>query len=130
MKKTLILVLLFAGTNFLTKGQKITKEEITGTWKVLNIEAPMTEISPEQQAKLDLVKDEFLKSKFIFKENGKFILDIDIEDLKQMMKNTHWRFNHSKSAVIIQEWKYKDKEKPSVMIIEVKKEGEKIFFLL
>jgi hypothetical protein len=128
MKYKITFLLLIV--NYICFSQSIKESELIGTWKVENIVGEIPKMpKSDQQQKMDLLIKAFKSSTFEFKSNHIFNFNIDFPELKDMMKNTHWKLK-SESYIMIQESKDKNIDKYELMGIKVSKKEGKIFFIM
>lgn len=129
MRNAFIGLLLLLTFSFKTKEQVISEKELVGSWKVLKIQTTLEDHIPQdQKANKDRFENALLQSKFYFEADKNFSFDISLEDLQ--IKKAHWKFDSSTNSIIIQEWKDINNDKFILMEVVVKKEGEKILFIL
>lgn len=127
--KLFTLLLLFCLSNNLVNAQELNETEIIGTWKVVKIQAiTNTPFSPQEKAEFEMLKKSFLKSVFHFASNHNFSFDFDIPEMR--IKNAYWKYGRSTRTYLIQDWKNKNTKKSLLMEITVKKEGDKVIFLV
>ncbi|WP_435262650.1 hypothetical protein [Tenacibaculum sp. nBUS_03] len=130
MKYNITLFLLFV--NLICFSQSIKETELIGKWRVEKIVGNIPKMPKKnQQQKMDVLIKAFKNSTFEFKSNHIFNLNIDFPELRNMMNNTHWKFK-SESYIMIQEIKYKDKDKDKYELMGIKvlrKEGG-VFFTM
>ena len=98
MRTILLAVLLLISNSVIS--QKLTKEELYGTWKVKKC------ITKTIDPRLKDVVDGFKSSKFKFDENGDFELKSSNKTklflaVSENMKKSKWRFVKSKQAIQI-----------------------------
>ncbi|MDD4970618.1 MAG: glycoside hydrolase family 43 C-terminal domain-containing protein [Paludibacter sp.] len=126
MKKGIILIILFLGIGLQTKAQQFTENEIIGTWSVLKVQFLNDKIPNHKKQMIEMLKESFLKSKFIFKADHNFTFDFSFDEMR--IKNGHWKYNPTTNTILIQDWKDKEKNHSGLMEIFVKKVGDKILF--
>ncbi|MDP4240706.1 MAG: hypothetical protein Q8904_14680 [Bacteroidota bacterium] len=106
--------------------------DVTGKWQVVGgeIQLPTVPADGTTATKKQIagLKEQFLHSVFVFRADHNFDYNIAIDELK--IQKAHWRFNASNNRYEIQEWADKDKNNSFLMEIEVKREGDKTFFVL
>lgn len=134
MKKQLLLLLIFLFISSVSFSQNINAEDFIGTWKVKSLkglDVKSLKEAPKRERELLLsLKNDFLKSTFEFTEKQRFTLHIDFIQLKDMIKNAHWRYDKAKSKIIIQSWENRKRLTGPLMIITIKKVSNKIYFAL
>jgi hypothetical protein len=128
MKKGILLICMFLTIGIQIKAQQFNENEIIGTWTVLKVQFLNDKISTEKKQMVEMLKESFLKSKFIFKADHNFTFDFSFEEMR--IKNGHWKFNPTTNTILIQDWKDKEKNNSGLMEIVMKKVGEKIIFEL
>lgn len=126
MKKGLILSFLFTIIGLQTNAQQIAENEIVGTWTVSKVQILSGNISNDEKQAMEMLKDPFLKSKFVFKADHNFSFEFSIDEMR--IRNGHWKYNPTNSSIIIQDWKDKDKDNSFLMVLFIKKLDEKIIF--
>lgn len=128
-----ILLLLLPLLNFNATCQVFTENELSGKWKVVNVF--ISKIPKGKETETEKQKAAFLKSTFRF-DPGKyftFTIDNETDDLeldKMEIRAAHWQLESSSGLVTIAEWKEKDSDKYDLMEIKIKRDGDKIFFLI
>lgn len=126
MKKiSLLLILLLALTNHVN-AQTFKENDIVGTWIVLNVELQNDTISKEKKQIVEVLKESFLKSKFIFMADHNFTFDFPFEEMR--INKGHWKLNPTTNTILIQDWNDKEKNHSGLMEITVKKVGKKLIF--
>ena len=128
MKKEILLLCLFLTIGLQTKAQQFTENEIIGTWSVIKVQFLSDKIPNDKKQMIEMLKESFLKSKFIFKADHNFTFDFSYDEMR--IENGHWKFNPTTGSILIQDWKDKDKNNTGLMEIIVKKNGDKIIFEL
>jgi hypothetical protein len=128
MKKTALILVLFSVLAFTSSAQVSLGTDIIGTWKVVGGKVQTPKAPKGQEKQLEAYKQMFLHSTFVFKADYNFHLDIGIDELK--IQKGHWKYNAASNTYQIQEWADKDKNNSFLMEIVVKKEGDKIYFIL
>ncbi|MEZ4933538.1 MAG: hypothetical protein R2788_15630 [Saprospiraceae bacterium] len=108
-------------------GQTLSETELIGTWKVSKINKLLDEVPEGQEQQLEFLKTVFLKAEFEFKEDKNFSFNIGMEEIE--MQDVHWKIA-SENSVVIQEWKDKDSDGNLLMVIDIKKEMDKMIFQL
>jgi hypothetical protein len=103
--------------------------DIVGKWKVvggeINTPKPPTKTMVKQ---IKDFKEMFFHSVFIFQADHYFNFNIAISEMK--IQKGHWKYNENKNRYVIQDWKDKDKINSDLMDIEVKRDGDKTYFVL
>ena len=127
MKKILLLFLIIGLLGFEISAQTLIKNDIVGTWKVLNVNT-VTELPKEELQTMEMLKSAFLKSKFQFEANQRFSFDFLFEEMA--INSEHWKYNKATNSYIIQGWEDKDGNETILMEIKVRKENGKVFFFL
>ena len=128
MKKEILLLCLFLTIGLQTKAQQFSENEIIGTWSVIKVQFLSDKIPNDKKQMIEMLKESFLKSKFIFKADHNFTFDFSYDEMR--IENGHWKFNPTTGSILIQDWKDKDKNNTGLMEIIVKKNGDKIIFEL
>ena len=128
MKKGIILIFLFITIGLQIRAQQFAENEIIGTWSVLKVQNLSDEIPNDKKKIMEMMKESFLKSKFIFNADHNFTFDFSFNEMR--IKNGHWKYNPTNSSILIQDWKDKEKNNSFLMEIFIKKDGEKIIFQL
>ncbi len=128
MKRTTTLLILSLLLTLKINAQTFKENEIVGTWTVLKVQFSNDKISNEKKQMVEMLKESFLKSKFIFKADYNFTFDFSFDEMR--IKNGHWKFNPTTNTILIQDWKDKEKNNSVLMEIVMKKVGEKIIFEL
>ena len=128
MKRTTRLLILSLLVTLQINAQTFKENEIVGTWTVLKVQFLNDKISTEKKQMVEILKESFLKSKFIFKADHNFTFDFSFDEMR--IKNGHWKFNPTTNTILIQDWKDKEKNNSGLMEIVMKKVGEKIIFEL
>jgi hypothetical protein len=105
--------------------QDTSEIDIAGTWKVVNI-IELAAIPKDQDKTVEMYKEAFLKSTFVFQADHYFSFDFDIE--KMRVQNGRWKFNTDTKSYIIQDWKDENSNR-KLMEIKVRRDGDKILFL-
>lgn len=108
--------------------QSLTETEIVGSWSVSKVNVLDSNVVKEQKDQFNLLKEAFLKSKFIFKADHKFLFDFSYEEMK--VKDGYWRQDKSTNNFIIHDWVDKDTKKYVLMDISANKEGNRILFYI
>lgn len=127
MKKAIWILILIVVPTFQLIAQSLTENEIVGTWSVKQINV-LTRLPEEQKKSIEILKEAFLRSKFIFNADNTFVFDFELE--KMRIQNGHWKFNDRNKSFIIQDWKDRDSNNWKLMEIVPKKEGDEIIFQL
>ena len=128
MKRTTRLLILSLLVTLQINAQTFKENEIVGTWTVLKVQFLNDKISTEKKQMVEILKESFLKSKFIFKADHNFTFDFSFDEMRII--NGHWKFNPTTNTILIQDWKDKEKNNSGLMEIVMKKVGEKIIFEL
>ncbi len=87
-------------------GQEINKETLVGEWTVIHVITSSNNLTKEEKQFFETIKKGFINSKFNFKPNGKFFLELKkgIPDfMKQfaIMNNKDWKFNEREKLISI-----------------------------
>lgn len=128
MKKGILLLCLFLTIGLQTKAQQCTENEIIGTWSVIKVQFLSDKIPNDKKQMIEMLKESFLKSKFIFKTDHNFTFDFSFDEMR--IKNGHWKFNPTTNSILIQNWNDKEKNNSALMEIFIKKVSDKIIFEL
>lgn len=128
MKKTSLILLLFLLLAFIGNAQVSLDNDIVGTWQVVGGEIQTPKAPIGQKNQIEAYKQMFMHSTFVFKADYNFNLDIEIDELK--IQNGHWKYNAASNSYQIQQWADKDKNNSFLMEIVVKKENDKVYFIL
>lgn len=126
MKKTLFLALLLSVTTFFF-GQNITKDFVTGSWKVTG----MLPFDSRGNQEIKELVDGFNNSTFLFSENGDFQISTTksskvFKMITGMTAKSKWKVDSEKNLIKIGT----SKDNFSIMGIQVSsKEGKIIFYL-
>lgn len=126
LTKILILLIIISVNN--TKAQTDLKSHLVGQWTVKSEYDIGGQVPTDVQQQIKIVKDAFKKSKFHFKKDNSFSLDIEFQEIS--IKNGHWKILKDNNKVVIQEWKDKDKSGPILMGINVLLKDSKTIFML
>lgn len=133
MIRILILFLAIAVCHYKAAGQAITENELSGNWKVVNVIT--SKVPKSKVAEVEKQKNAFLQSTFKFNPDKFFTLSFeneseDPEIEKMEIYGAHWKLESSPGIVFIEKWNEKDSDKFDLMEIKIKKEDDKIFFLI
>lgn len=83
---------------FQTRAQSLNVNDIIGRWTVVKINV-LTKLPDDQIKTIDMLKEAFLRSKFIFNSDNTFVFDFKLE--KMSIQNGHWRYNEYTKSFII-----------------------------
>lgn len=106
--------------------QSLTAIEIVGSWSVSKVNVLDSNVVKEQKDQFNLLKEAFLKSKFTFKPDHRFLFDFSYEEMK--VKDGYWRQDKSTNNFIIHDWVDKDTKNYVLMEVSANKEGNRILF--
>lgn len=120
--KKLILITLIQFIYMELSAQKVSEKELTGSWKVVKLEALMPDVREEQKESFEEMKQLFSKSKFHFKADHSFDFEINTPDLE--IKDGTWTLDSDGENVDIIE------NEVQVMSLAVTKENGKTSFLV
>jgi len=129
MKKSVFIIGFSCFCCALSSAQVFEPNVVVGTWRVVGDEInfpPSPDKSIEKQ--LAEFKAQFLHAVFVFQADYNFSFNINIDELK--VQKAHWKYNPNNHRYEIQSWKDKDVNNSFLMILELKKEGDKTYFLL
>lgn len=120
--KYISILMLFMG--FAVQAQTLTKEEITGKWKTVKVEAVLKMPAKDLQE----MQKMFNNSTFEFQSTGisKISLPGGDREFKEMLANNLWRFDARKKEIQIGT----KADNYTIMGIVAKKTGNKIYFEL
>lgn len=129
--KNLILILTLLVLSYSTYPQEIKTSWITGDWRVEKATHRSSQLDEEQKQMMQMVLNGFTNSIFSFKASGQFNLRFN-DQLKGMMKelyfleNAKWKTNKELTEIQIGT----KEDNFSLMGLDVKKEGNTVFFLI
>jgi hypothetical protein len=129
MNRILIIMISFAGPSFAT-GQTFSREQIIGTWtaKEVSFTKPNGQ-TPLENATVEKTKRALLDSRFIFKSNGLFLLQLpanaptEFREL-EVMNNKMWHVRSKERMVFV------GSLDEDLMTIRVKIENGFYYFLI
>lgn len=126
MNKTASIIILLFVTSFIF-GQNITKEFITGTWKVTGI----VSFDSKANQQINELVNSFKNSTFSFNENGNFLISTTKPSktffmMVEMINKSKWKVTSEKNTIKIGN----TKDNYSIMGIQVGSKDEKIVFHL
>ncbi|ANW95058.1 hypothetical protein AXE80_01545 [Wenyingzhuangia fucanilytica] len=124
MKKTLLILCLFI-TGITCYGQELSKDDISGTWKVNKI------VNSPNDLQFQALSDGFKNATFNFNDSGKFNIttSFNTEMFKvftEKSNNSNWIFESNTQHIKIGS----EQNRYSIMGIIVKQQDDKILFHL
>jgi len=132
MKLVLTVILIFTLSNQLFS-QRLTKEDILGSWTVVGsqlIPEMIMDLDTEDQKKMEQMRDGFIGARFLFKENNDFLIKFSkntpgfMKEL-EFSNNSKWKIQKGEKIDIGSE-----KDNYSLMSFKViNSEGKKYFNL-
>ena len=129
MKKVILTIGCLCLFWSVTMSQTPAYFDIVGKWKVVggefNTPKPLTKAIEKQ---IKVFKELFFHSVFVFQADHNFNFNIAITEMK--IQKGHWKYNENKNRYVIQDWKDKDKNNSDLMDIEMKRDGDKTYFVL
>lgn len=128
MRAFLIMIVALLSIAVSAKSQAVTESDLIGKWKVTNFKVLSDGISKQEAMAAEKLKKSFLQAHFEFKGNKRFSFDFEDADMK--ITNAHWKYNPQTKSALIQEWKDRNADKPVLMEIFIKREGDHLAFLL
>jgi len=129
MRKSIFIIGFWCFYCALSSAQVFDPNAVVGIWKVVGGEVnfpPTPDKSLEKQ--IAGLKEQFLHSDFVFQGDNNFSFNIKLDDFK--VQKAHWKYNPNSYRYEIQLWEDKDKNNSFLMVLEVKKVGDKTYFLL
>ncbi|MDO3693537.1 hypothetical protein QVZ41_01580 [Wenyingzhuangia sp. chi5] len=124
MKKTLLILFLFI-VGITCYGQNLSKDDITGEWKVNKI------VNSPDDLQFQALSDGFKNATFSFHKNGKFNINTTFNTpmfklFTEKSDNTHWIFIDNEQHIKIGH----QSNQYSIMGIVIKQKNNKILFHL
>ena len=104
MKNTIlfVVVVMFSGLRLLS-AQQLTKDILTGTWKVAEVEEIGTDIPEEQKKYLAEMESALAASVLTFKADQAFVMEVALEELAANVKDTFWKLSDDGKVIYVLE---------------------------
>ena len=129
--KNLIFILTLVVLSFSTYSQDNKTSWITGDWTVEKATLQSEQLDSEQKQMMQMVLNGFTNSTFSFKASGQFNLQFNYQlegAMKELyfLENANWKTNNELTEIQIGT----KEDNFSLMGLDVKKEENKVFFLI